>query len=475
MKISARKQRATYIISDFLCLNIGWLLCSFVRYYFLSPEIIQTFPVSNNLIHPPVLAGQLLIPLMMIGLYWISGYYNDVFFKSRSDEIINTASVSFIGLIIIYFVAMINDSATDRKTSYELILILWSLLFFPVLLGRMIITNRTSKLIKSRRVQFDTLIIGATRGARKLADKLNCSERGAGYNVVGFVDTNGSDIDERKDLDLPVYPIENIGEICRKLKIKRLVVAPHRNGFRETGELINTLFPLNLPIYITPDLYSLIVMRPRIGCVIDEPMIDITRCHTKAFTVNMKRVSDFVLGIIACIVLLPVYLIIALLIKHDSKGPVFYSQERIGYHKRPFKIYKFRTMATDAESNGPALTSLDDPRVTRIGHFLRKYRLDEIPQFWNVVRGEMSLVGPRPEREYYIRQIVAKAPYYNLIHQVRPGITSWGMVKFGYASTVEQMIDRLRYDLIYIENVSLGVDLKILYHTVNTVLTGKGL
>ena len=132
-------------------------------------------------------------------------------------------------------------------------------------------------------------------------------------------------------------------------------------------------------------------------------------------------------------------------------------------------------MTTDAEAAGPALTTLDDPRVTKIGHFLRKYRLDELPQFWNVVRGDMSLVGPRPERDFYIRQIVAKAPYYNLIHQVRPGITSWGMVKFGYASTVDQMIERLRYDLIYIENVSLGVDIKILYHTVNTVLTGKGL
>jgi lipopolysaccharide/colanic/teichoic acid biosynthesis glycosyltransferase len=167
--------------------------------------------------------------------------------------------------------------------------------------------------------------------------------------------------------------------------------------------------------------------------------------------------------------------VIALAVKREKSGSVIYSQERIGYHKHPFKIYKFRTMRADAEADGPSLSSDKDSRVTRVGRFLRKYRLDELPQFFNVLRGDMSLVGPRPEREYYIRQIVAKAPYYNLVHQVRPGITSWGMVKYGYATTVDQMIERLQYDLLYLDNISLQVDLKILFHTVNTVLTGKGL
>ncbi len=395
--------------------------------------------------------------------------------KSRGDEIVNTAGISFIGVILIYYAAMINDANPDRATSYELILILWVLLFVPVLVGRMIITNHTARRIKNRELHFATLVIGATRGAKSLVDKLNSTERGTGFNIIGYIDTSIYISNHREDLQLPVYPLSELKDTCNKLGIKRLIVAPHRNGFRETGELINSLFSLDIPIFVTPDLYGLIVMRPRIGNVTDEPMIDITHCHTSPFVTNLKRVSDFFVGIIACIVLLPIYAIIAIAIKRDSAGPIFYSQERIGYHKRPFKIYKFRTMTTDAETSGPALTTLDDPRVTRIGHFLRKYRLDELPQFWNVVRGDMSLVGPRPEREYYIRQIVAKAPYYNLIHQVRPGITSWGMVKFGYASNVEQMVERLRYDLIYIENVSLGVDIKILYHTVNTVLTGKGL
>ncbi len=164
----------------------------------------------------------------------------------------------------------------------------------------------------------------------------------------------------------------------------------------------------------------------------------------------------------------------AIIIKRQSPGPVIYRQTRIGRHKRPFNILKFRSMRVDAETNGPSLSTVDDPRVTPVGRFMRKYRIDELPQFWNVLRGDMSLVGPRPEREFYIRRILERAPYYSLIHQVRPGITSWGMVKYGYASSVEQMIERMKYDLLYIENLSFGVDIKIIFYTFNTVITGKG-
>ena len=190
---------------------------------------------------------------------------------------------------------------------------------------------------------------------------------------------------------------------------------------------------------------------------------------------NMKRVSDIVISFFTLLIISPLLLAVAIAVKCSSKGPIFYKQSRIGYHKRPFNIYKFRSMYIDAEISGPALSTLNDPRITSVGRFLRKYRLDELPNFWNVLRGDMSLVGPRPEREYYIKQIMAKAPYYTLIHQVRPGITSWGMVKYGYASDVDGMVERLRYDLLYIENVSLLVDLKILFYTVQTVFTGKGI
>jgi len=204
-------------------------------------------------------------------------------------------------------------------------------------------------------------------------------------------------------------------------------------------------------------------------------LVDISKADMSESTINLKRTSDIIISIIALILISPLILILSILIKCDSKGPIFYKQKRIGYHKKPFNIYKFRSMKVDAEANGPTLSTLDDPRITKLGKVMRKYRLDELPQFWNVVKGDMSLVGPRPEREYYIKQIIKIAPYYSLVHQVRPGITSWGMVKFGYASNVDEMISRLKYDLLYIENVSLAVDLKIIFYTINTVFTGKGI
>jgi len=174
------------------------------------------------------------------------------------------------------------------------------------------------------------------------------------------------------------------------------------------------------------------------------------------------------------LLLSPLYLYIAIRVKCTSKGPVFFRQERIGYRGRPFTIYKFRTMYADSDKQGPLLTERDDPRVTPYGHFLRKFRLDELPQFWNVLIGDMSIVGPRPEQRYYIDQIVKKAPYYYLLHNVHPGITSWGMVKYGYAETVDKMIERLDYDIMYYENMSLTLDITILLYTIQTVFTGKG-
>lgn len=467
----ARRLRIRYLIGDYVALNLGWFVFNVVRYYFLPAQVRAGHTLARQLVDTNILLGQFLFPFMILCLYAIWGGYQSIFFRSRIDETGRVASVSFVGSIIIYFVALFNDNIPDRLSSIELIAILWALLFIPVVTYRLYLCTLVTRRIRRGEIAFNTLIIGATRGALKLADKITESGRG-GFRILGYVDTRTDTTAD--DMDRPVYRMKDLDRICAEMKIERLIVMPGRDGMRQTGSMINDLFHLDTRIYITPDLYSLIALRPRTADITGELLIDITHSNNSRLTLNLKRIGDVALSSITMIMLSPLYLALAIAVKYDSHGPVFYSQERIGRHKKPFKIYKYRSMRTDAEDNGPALTTLDDPRITRLGAFLRKYRLDEIPQFWNVLKGDMSLVGPRPERDFYIKQIVERAPYYSLLHQVRPGITSWGMVKYGYASDVSQMIERLRYDLVYLDNVSLGVDIKILFHTVNTVLTGKG-
>ena len=471
--ISETRQRINYIISDYIATNVAWLIFNIIRFYFINSNQIDYKSIWIFITSHQLVLGQIFFPLMMLGIFYLSGYYNKVFLKSRLLEIINTFGTSFIGMLAIYFTALINDNIADRFQNYELMAMLFGLMFGIVYLFRFSITQIATHNIHSRKWSFNTLIIGTSQTAANLECKLRSSKKSMGFNIVGYVESCEGHIS--RHLNLPIFQLEDLPQLCKKLNIQNLIVIPHKNGIKATVDLINKLFPLDLPMYISPDLYHLLTTRARVSNVVGEPLIDISQAETSQSTINIKRVCDIIISLITLIIISPLLLVIAILIKCDSDGPIIYKQKRIGFHKKPFNIYKFRSMKVDAEVNGPTLSSLDDPRITRLGKTLRKYRLDELPQFWNVLKGDMSLVGPRPEREYYIKQIVAKAPYYSLIHQVRPGITSWGMVKYGYASTVDEMISRLQYDILYIENVSIIVDLKILFYTVHTVFTGKGI
>jgi len=233
---------------------------------------------------------------------------------------------------------------------------------------------------------------------------------------------------------------------------------------------------LGLPIMISPDRFNMMQTPVRISDIYGEPLVNISRSSMSDSGKNIKRALDVLVSFVALILLIPVYAIVALIIKRTSPGPVLYLQERIGLHNKPFKIIKFRSMVQNAEVEGkPQLSSDDDPRITPFGRFMRKYRIDELPQFWNVLKGEMSLVGPRPERKFYIEQLLPLVPAYALLHQVRPGITSMGMVKFGYAKTIDEMLERVKYDLMYLNNMSLLNDIKILIYTIKIVFTGRGM
>lgn len=468
------KRRLVSVATDLLMVATGWFCFNILRYYTLPSETVDSHvSLASFLLSRTLVIEQLVVPPAIIVLYAISGAYNrsNTMYRSRLDELINTFTVSLISMIGIYFIVLVNDPIPERATAYELMLMLLLSFFVPVAVMRLIITGLRARRVRRGFDSIPALLVGVSDTQLEKVEKIRASRCNTGLEPVACIDTSGTGV--RTFAGLPVHAESEIPDLCRSLGIRAIIVLDSA-GIYGTGEIINRLYRLDIPLFITPDMHSMILSRPRISSVTNEPLVDITNAHISPAALNCKRLGDIAVSAVALVALMPVYLVLALVVRLDSRGPVFYRQERIGYHKKPFRIIKFRSMRVDAEAAGPALSSENDPRITRVGHFLRKYRLDELPQFWNVLKGEMSIVGPRPEREFYLRQILERHPACSLIHQVRPGITSWGMVRYGYASSVEEMMGRLYYDILYLENVSLGTDLKILFHSVNTVLNGLG-
>lgn len=474
--LSVSRQRLKYIASDVTATFVAFFLFNIFRYCLLYtkgfPEIHDDIsPLLEFLIQPKLLWEQALIPSFAIFLYWISGYYEVPFGKSRLKELLTTLNSALLSTIFIYLALLTNDQVGRRLFNWAIILALFLLLFICVYIGRLSITRYAIRQMKRRKWTFNTLIVGNSKAARETASKLENARINLGYQVCGFVALPGEDqVSDGKN----VYCLNELSNICRRLNIDQIVISLQKPDEAETLHLLYTLFDLNIPIRIEPAILAYVTSAIHMEDIFAEPFIDLTRPAVSNSQQIIKRICDVIVSSLALILLSPFALLIAIAIKRDSPGSVFYSQERVGRHHHIFRIHKFRSMRSDAEASGPQLSSDNDTRITTVGRFLRKYRIDELPQFWNVLKGDMSLVGPRPERDYYVRQIIADAPYYTLVHQVRPGITSWGMVKYGYASSLPEMILRTRYDLLYLSNMSLVLDIKILMYTIKTVVGGKG-
>lgn len=461
------KQAGKYILSDFISASVAWLLFNILRY-----EVFAIDEGADSLLdylqYPGVLGGQVVIPLFWLVLYYFSGYYNKPFGKSRLTELFSTFITVLIGTVFVFFALLLDDIPRSIDIYYKLFFGMFGLQFFITYIPRLLITQSGMRKIKNREWAMKVLIIGAGGKAVRIAHDLYR----LGYDICGFVSE-----DERTpvkaDRNQVLGTVEDIPVLMEKENVDEIVLAVESKNNKALLGILYSLYRYKRPIKVLADrfnMFSKIQLRTIRGI----PLVDVTDNNFSPAEQNIKLFLDKVCSVVALLLLSPLFAYIAWRVKKDSPGPVFFRQERIGYLGQPFWMYKFRTMYVNAEENGPSLSSEDDLRVTSFGRIMRKYRLDELPQFWNVLKGDMSLVGPRPERKYFIDEIVKTAPYYYLLHNVRPGITSLGMVKYGYAASVDKMVERMEYDILYYENMSLTLDLTILIYTVKTVITGKG-
>lgn len=462
-----------FILLDGIAGGISWsLFFTYRKFIIESDKFGYKIPVELD---KNFFLALLFVPIYWIGLYFLAGHYKDVWRKSRINEISKTFTVTVVGVILLFFALLLDDEVRSYQSYYKSILTLFVLHFGLTLFIRLIEASYVKSLLRKKKIGFHTLIVGNNQKSYQLVKELMDEDIQQGNIFKGFVSVNGDANNHiLKDILPNLGNYKNLPELIQKYEIEEVILGIESSKHADINNVTNVLEDQQVVLKIIPDLYDMMSGQVRMNNVIGAALIEINHDSMPQWQKVVKRMIDLFASMLLLLLFLPVFLVLAIAVKMGSKGPVFYKQIRIGYKGKPFHIYKFRTMIQDSEVAGPMLSSANDVRITPIGKWLRKYRLDEIPQFFNVLVGEMSLVGPRPERKFFIDQIVQIAPHYKHLHRVKPGITSWGQVKYGYAENVEQMVERLKFDILYIENRSIAIDFRILIYTILTVLQGKG-
>lgn len=416
-----------------------------------------------------------LISFFWIGVFVVLGLYKRLYLISRLDEFLSVLKASTVGILIIYFVASIGEKIPldDQKV---LLVQYWVTVIVFVGVNRFFIRSIQRAFAQKGKGLHRTVIIGTGITAKTAFDDL-VRNKTLGMEVFGYIQVNGRGVDPSSGIknEEVIGHLDSIKNIIEDRGIQDILVALEPERRQDLVEVISKIDFPDVSLKLLPDFYQLVSGLNKTNQIFGMPLVEISPEPMPLWERAIKRVLDTLISLVVLVLTLPFLIIIGIVIRSTSAGPAVYKQKRVGRNGKLFTIYKFRTMKIDAEKEtGPMWALENDPRVTKLGYWLRKLRIDEIPQLLNVIKGDMSLVGPRPERPHFVDQFSKQIPLYTRRLRVRPGITGWAQVKWKYDTSLDDVKEKTKFDLFYVENISLKMDTKILINTIITILKGKG-